>query len=134
MKVSLYIILSAVACVNVSCESHDDDHEHTTQTTPNIQVLSPQTGSEYKSGDTVFIDVVFSNESDLHYAELFVEQVNSGALKMKKEHHTHDKNYHYKGNIVLETDSISGMLLTALTKDHSGKENKRVSRDFWVKP
>ena len=134
MKASIYIILSVVICVNIACKSHDDDHEHTTQTTPNIQILSPQENSEFASSDTVNIDVMFSNESDLHYAEVIVERSNSGTLLLKKEHHTHDKNYHYKGKFVTETDSILNLKLIALTKEHSGKENKRVTRIFIVKP
>jgi len=134
MRVYLFIVLTALCCVFLSCESHEDDHDHTTQTIPNIQILSPQENSEFKSSDSVLIEVVFSNEGDLHYAEIIVEQLNSGALQFKKEHHTHDKNYHYKGKFVYETDSILDLKLIALTKEHSGKENKRVTRNFTVKP
>jgi len=121
-----HIIASAVGMMLLlsACQKKDETVADASNVVTTI--TSPQSGQQFRSGDTVFIRANISYPSELHGYELKITDTATGAVLYDDDQHVHSD------KIVIEDQWISaatkplGLKLSIVTEiDHDGHEAEK---------
>ncbi|TNF32180.1 MAG: hypothetical protein EP314_00315 [Bacteroidetes bacterium] len=103
-------------------------------TAPEIIVINPQnSGATYTSGDTIMLEVQFSDDEELHEMAVFIIRLYDGAMVYQKNLHNHSDSYRWVDLVPLETDSFSEFEVRAVATDHE-LQRTQVSVKFDMHP
>ena len=88
----IFIIPTVILTLALITACHKDDHDHDKNDTepPRINIIQPA-ASMFDSGDTVMIQIVVTDNIELHDVDVFINDKKTGAEVYKLYRHSHTK-------------------------------------------
>lgn len=93
------IILAAAIAILYGCEKHD--HDEVKETLPQITINEPKQ-TMYEVGDTVLINVLVSDEFEMHEAEIWLVSNPQNDTLWSQKRHAHTKSIVFNSFYVLK--------------------------------
>ncbi|MFN4299582.1 MAG: hypothetical protein ACK4EX_07620 [Thermaurantimonas sp.] len=117
---SVFFVLTALAC-------HKDDHSHDPNDlqSPQINIIKPSEFS-FNSGDTVFIQIVVTDNVELHEVDVFIHEKRTGIEKYKLHRHSHSREVNINSWWIAEAgEGHTDYVLTVKAEDAAGNKAEK---------
>ena len=103
-------------------------------TAPTVRIMSPLgTGSPFKSGDRILIQVDFSDDIELHEMAVFVRNTMNNEFVYQRNLHKHGNAYRWIEDTTFTTTVASVYQITAIVTDHELQRSEE-KETFSVEP
>lgn len=88
-------------------------------TAPQISIMNPLNSDEpYLSGDTIMLQIHFTDDEELHEMAVFITRSHDGAIVYQQNLHDHSDSYRWVDFVMLETNTVTEFELKAIATDH----------------
>lgn len=127
----LKLALLMVAMVAVACHKDDHHHDKNDKIPPTINIIRP-TETVFSAGDTVFIQIVVTDDVEMHEVDVFIHEKRTGTEKYKLHRHSHSKEVNINSWWIAEAgDGHADYILTVKAEDAAGNRAER-THEFHV--